>query len=123
MAWSQDWSVFGLRGGKVAAECPLCWPQDALGAIAKPHAVCFGRIGRFGWWSDPAGPRPDQSIVVGLAEFDPGFHARQIVCWDFVGFIMAVLVLAVQGALLLYKPPGAGVTFVIPFGPLVDVLV
>jgi hypothetical protein len=38
-------------------------------------------------------------------------------------FAGVFVVLAVQEAVLLEEPPGAGVTFVILFGPLVDVLV
>jgi hypothetical protein len=76
-------------------ECLSCWPQDVLGAITEPHAVWFGRIGRFGWWLDTAWPQPEQSIVIRLAEFDPSFHAGQIVCQNFVGFNVAVLALVV----------------------------
>ena len=87
-----DW-----EGGGNVTECQLYWSQNVK--------FWFGRIERFGWWLDAAGPQPDQSIVVGLAEFDPGFHADQIVCRDFAGFKVAILVLAVQEAVLLEKPP------------------
>jgi hypothetical protein len=93
--WSHEWGVFGLRGEKVTTESPWCWPRDVLCAIKEPHAVLFRRIGRFGWRLDAAEPPPDQSIVVGSAEFDPGFHAGQIVFRNLVGFNVAVLVLAV----------------------------
>ncbi len=34
-----------------------------------------GRIRWYWRWSDSAGLRPDSSVLVGAAEFDPGFHA------------------------------------------------
>jgi hypothetical protein len=65
---------------------------------------------------DAAGPQPDQSIIVGPAEFDPGYPSGQFVCQDFSGFKVAVLVLVVQEDVLLEKPLGASTTFVVPLG-------
>jgi hypothetical protein len=65
-------------------------------------------------------------VALEISYVQPGklhTHACQIVCRDFVGFKVAVLELVVQKAALLEEPPGAGMTFVIPFGPLVDVFV
>jgi hypothetical protein len=63
-------------------------------------------------------------VVVGvLACIKPLLYSLQIVCWNFVGFHMALFVCAVAETVFLEKPTREALAFVVTFGALVDLFV
>jgi hypothetical protein len=92
---------------------------------AGPKTSNFGSggLGGLGGGRTPLGPGLTSQLLLDWQSLIQAFMLATLSARIFFGFNVAVLVLAVREAVLLEKPLGAtSTTFVVPFGPFVNVL-